>query len=80
MATMRDLRAAEARETTAEAASVVSGINRIGQHMAEAVGSQMTATLLAPNSESSVGKRSFWRSSLAIRYSQWTVTSTGARR
>ena len=39
MATMRDLRAAEARETTAEAAaSVVSGINRIGQQMAEAAG------------------------------------------
>jgi hypothetical protein len=38
MATMRDLRAAEARETTAEAASVVSGINRITQQMAEAWG------------------------------------------
>jgi hypothetical protein len=35
---MRDLRAAEARETTAEAASVVSGINRITQQMAEAWG------------------------------------------
>ena len=39
MATMRDLRAAEAYDTTAEAAaSVVWGINRIGQQMAEAWG------------------------------------------